>query len=113
MTFEETLSALQGLLGTAVFVGVGPYDAGGPALPAVAGIIGELRRAETGELWTAAPGDEHVAFEVGDLRDRRGGYFALVRSIFLTAQWVAAPHGDELAIIQATSHITVGPAPAV
>jgi hypothetical protein len=112
MDFEETLSALQGLLGTVVSVGVGPYERGGPQMPAVGGIIGELRRAEAGEIWAAPPGDEQVVFEIGMVRQQQGGYIALVRSIFETALWVDAPGGRELAIIQGPSHITVGPPPS-
>src|SRR4051794_2000526 len=112
MDFEETLSALQGLLGTVVYVGVGPYEQGGPQMPAAGGIIGELRRAAAGQIWPADAGDEHVVFEVGDLGQKRGGYIALVRSIFKTAQWVDAPGGRELAVIQGPSHITVGPPPS-
>jgi hypothetical protein len=113
VNFEETLSELQDLLGTVVFVGIGPFEPGGPAMPAVAGLVGVLTRAESGILWPAAADDEHVAFEVGDVRNQQGGYFALVRSIFDVGQWVDAPAGRELAIIQASSHITVGQPPVV
>jgi hypothetical protein len=112
MDFETTLSELQGLLGNVVHVGVGPFERGGPAFPAVAGLVGVLRRAEAGIMWTADPGDEHVAFEIGDVRADQGGYIALVKSIFETAEWIDAPGGRELAIIQRHSHITVGPPPS-
>jgi hypothetical protein len=112
MDYEETLNALQGLLGTVVFVGIAPFEPGGPEMPLVAGLLGTLKRAESGVFGIAPAGDEHVAFEVGDLGPDSGGFITIVKSLFDTAMWVDAPRGRELAIVQGPAHMTFGPPPS-
>jgi hypothetical protein len=111
MDFEATLRELQGPLGKQVFVGVGAFELGSEGHPAVVALLGELRRAATGRMWTAPPGAEHVAFDVGDIKSPPGGFFVVIKESFKTADWVDGPDGRELAIVQDGMLITVGDPP--
>lgn len=89
MTYEETLGALQGMMGKQVLVSIGPV---GDPQPRV-GMTGVLRRGEESpmmgimqRLGGAAPDDEGLLFHVGG-SDSPGekNYFSLTKEGFVEA----------------------------